>query len=620
MQRLIQDEFPIDLLPDPAVLLDLNGKIITSNKSFNQIQGLKNKLIQDRSLINKILPSREKIRKLQNLFRSNEPSRTIYEVVTKQAEEITKTLFEVNSTMLDYKDQQFELLTFRDVTESKKAEEELRKSEIKYRSLVEDSAAGVATTDMRGKFDYVNKSLCKMMGYPKEEMVGKYFWDFLAIEDKKKIVPKFWNAWRQPHKKLYLEFKGYRKNNDVIHMASSPTLFMFKSKIAGFNAIITDITPQKKLEEELRQYSAGLEDMVEEKTAELARSKQFIEDTIESVPDLMYLKDKDGKFVFANDAYCKFHGKPKKGIIGKTVYDLYQKNFAEDFVKHDETVFEKGEAIVTPDIPLIDAKGNQIIIQTIKAPLKDDKGQVTHLIGIARDITERKQLEKMKDQFISAVTHELQTPLVSIKAYIDYPLTGKMGPLSENMKSNLKIVKRNTDRLLQLTGELLDLRRMELGRLELNKEDLDYQEIIKNCLEEVKPLFEEKQQILNIQLPHGQLNIQADKIRLSQILMNLLSNANKFTPEEGGISVIVEDTNGEIRTKISDSGIGIRKEDIKRIFEPFSSIKKPTYIKGTGLGLSVTKGLVEAHRGRIKVNSQGEGKGTTFTFNLPKSK
>ena len=620
MQRLIQDEFPIELLPDPSVLLDLNDKIITSNKSFNRIQGLKNKLIQDRSLINKILPSREKIRKLQNLFRSNEPSRTIYEVETKQAEEITKTLFEVNSMMLDYKDQQFELLTFRDVTESKKAEEELRKSEIKYRSLVEDSAAGVSTTDMKGRFNYVNKSLCKMMGYRKEEMIGKQFWDFLDPEDKKTIIPKFWNAWRQPHKKLYLEFKGYRKNKDVIYMASSPTLFMFKSKIAGFNAIITDITPQKKLEEELRRYSRGLEDMVEEKTAELARSKQFIEDTIESVPDLMYIKDKDGKFVFANDAYCKFHGKPKKAIIGKTVHELYQKNLAEDFVKHDETVFEKGEAIITPDIPLTDAKGNQIIIQIIKAPLKDDKGQVTHLIGIARDITERKQLEKMKDQFISAVTHELQTPLVSIKAYVDYPLTGKMGPLSEDMKSNLEIVKRNTDRLLKLTRELLDLRRMESGKLELNKENLDYQKIIKNCLEEINPLFEEKQQILNIKLPKEQLIIKADNIRLSQILMNLLSNANKFTPEEGGISVIVENTNGEIRTTISDSGIGIRKEDINRIFEPFSSIKKPTYIKGTGLGLSVTKGLVESHGGRIIVKSQGEGKGTAFTFNLPKSK
>ncbi|MFC1506540.1 PAS domain S-box protein [Thermoproteota archaeon] len=620
MQRLIHDKFPIDLLPDPAVLLDLNGKIITSNKSFNQIQGLKNKLIQERSLRNKILPSREKLKKLQNLFRSNDPSRVIYEVETKQAEGKNKLLFEVNSTMLDYKDQQFELLTFRDVTESKKAEEELRKSEIKYRSLVEDSSAGVATTDMRGKFDYVNKSLSKMMGYSKEEMVGKYFWDFLAIEDKKKIVPKFWNAWRQPHKKLYLEFKGYRKNKDAIHMASSPTLFMFKSKIAGFNAIITDITPQKNLEEELRQYSAGLEDMVEKKTSELAQSTKFLEDTIESVPDHMYIKDANGKFVSVNESYCKFIGQTKKWIIGRTIHDLYKKNLADEFAEHDKIVFEKGEAIVTPDMPLTDANGNEVIIQTIKAPLKDDKGNVTHLIGVARDLTERKQLEKMKDQFISAVTHELQTPLVSIKAYVDYPLTGKMGPLSENMKSNLEIVKRNTDRLLQLTGELLDLRRMESGRLELNKENLDYQEIIKNCLEEIIPLFEEKQQILNIQLPPGQLNIQADKIRLSQILMNLLSNANKFTPEERGISVTVENTNGEIRTTISDSGIGIRKEDIDRIFEPFSSIKKPTYIKGTGLGLSVTKGLIEAHGGRIIVKSQGEGKGTSFTFNLPKSK
>ncbi len=614
----MEHEFPIDLLPDPAVLLDLNGKIILSNKSFNQIPTLKTKLIQDRSLRNKILPSLENIKKLQNRLMSNNSSTTVYEVQTEQTEENIKSLFEVNSMMVDYQNQKFELLTFQNVTESKKAEEELRKSEIKYRSLVEDSAAGVATTDMRGRFDYVNKSLCKMMGYSKEEMIGRHFWDFLEPEDKKKIVPKFWNAWRQPTKKLYLEFKGHRKNKDVIHMASSPTLFMFKSKIAGFNAIITDITPQKKLEEELRKYSAGLEVMVEKKTAELAQSNKFLQDTIESVPDLIYIKDTNGKFVSANESYCKFHGRTKKNIMGKTLHDLYPKKLAEEFAEHDKIVFEKGKAIVTPDVLLTDSNGNEVIIQTIKAPLKDDKGNVTHLIGVARDLTERKQLEKMKDQFISAVTHELQTPLVSIKAYVDYPLTGKMGPLSEDMKSNLEIVKRNTDRLLQLTGELLDLRRMESGRLELNKEPLNYQDIIKNCLEEVKPLFEEKKQVLNIQLPTGELNIQADKIRLSQILMNLLSNANKFTPEEGGVSFIVEKTNGEIRTTILDNGIGIRKEDINRIFEPFSSIKKPTYIKGTGLGLSVTKGLVEAHGGKISVKSPGEGKGTTLKFTLPK--
>ncbi len=614
----MEHEFPVDLLPDPAVLLDLDGKIIISNKAFKQIPELKEKLIHDRSLINKILPTREKIKKLQDLFLSNESSNTIYEIETEKTEGKTKSLFEVNSMMVDYKDQKFELLTFRDITESKKAEEELRKSEIKYRSLVEDSAAGVATTDLRGRFDYVNKSLCKMMGYRKEEMIGKHFWDYLETEDKKKIVPKFWNAWRQPNKKLYLEFKGHRKNKDIIHMASSPTLFMFKSKIAGFNAIITDITPQKKLEEELRQYSAGLEAMVEKKTAELAQSNKFLENTLESVTDHMYIKDSNGKFVFANESYCKFKGQPRKNIIGKTIYDLYPKHLADQFAEHDKIVFEKGEPIVSPDIPLTDANGNEAIIQTVKTPLKDDKGNVTYLIGVARDLTERKQLEKMKDQFISAVTHELQTPLVSIKAYVDYPLTGKMGTLSEEMKSNLTIVKRNTDRLLQLTGELLDLRRMESGRLELNKEELDYQEIIKNCLEEVKPLFEEKKQILTIQLPKDELNIQADKIRLGQILMNLLSNANKFTQEEGGISFIVEKTNGEIRTIVSDNGIGIRKEDLKRIFEPFSSIKKPTYIKGTGLGLSVTKGLVEAHGGKISVRSPGEGKGTTLTFTLPK--
>jgi PAS domain S-box-containing protein len=320
--------------------------------------------------------------------------------------------------------------------------------------------------------------------------------------------------------------------------------------------------------------------------------------------------------LYVNDSYCKFHGKSREKILGGTVYDLYAKEEADVFTGQDKIIFKNGTPLLTPDISLIDANGSTHIIQTIKTPVIDDKGNMTHLIGITRDVTERKQLEKMKDQFISAVTHELRTPLVSIKAYVDYPLTGKMGQLSEEMKYNLKIVKRNTDRLLDLTGDLLDLRRMESGKLELNKEPMDFQNIVEHCIEEIRPIIREKKQVLKVNSPKQPLMVQGDKVRLSQILMNLLSNANKFTSEGGQILLNVK-VNQKIHVELSDTGIGIRKQDLERVFEPFSAITKPTYVPGTGLGLSVTKGLIEAHEGKIWASSPGEGKGSKFIFELP---
>jgi signal transduction histidine kinase len=112
--------------------------------------------------------------------------------------------------------------------------------------------------------------------------------------------------------------------------------------------------------------------------------------------------------------------------------------------------------------------------------------------------------------------------------------------------------------------------------------------------------------------------ILGDTVRLTQVFVNVLDNATKFTPDGGRVDVHVEDKKGQVVTRVSDSGIGVRSEDLKRVFEPFSNIKKPTYIKGTGLGLSVSKGLIEAHGGTISVESDGEGKGTTFKIILPK--
>jgi signal transduction histidine kinase len=245
----------------------------------------------------------------------------------------------------------------------------------------------------------------------------------------------------------------------------------------------------------------------------------------------------------------------------------------------------------------------------------------THGIhAIVRGITEHKRLETMKDRFISAFTHELRTPLVSIKGYVDYILK-KEPILPEGIKSKIEIVRRNTDRLLALTEDLLDFEGIEAGRLELKIQTFGLRELLRQCIEEIQPLLEEKNQVIHFEFPPSDLTIKGDRMRLSGALINLLNNATKFTPEAGEITVRAEEGEDDtITVQVVDTGIGLDEKDFQRVFEPFAVIEKPTYFSGTGLGLSLAKRIVEAHNGRIWVSSPGRGRGATFAFTLPKRK
>jgi signal transduction histidine kinase len=178
-------------------------------------------------------------------------------------------------------------------------------------------------------------------------------------------------------------------------------------------------------------------------------------------------------------------------------------------------------------------------------------------------------------------------------------------------------MKRNTDRLLNLTNDVLDIQRMRSGKLQLNLEKLDLRKVIDEAVDEISPLTAAKKQSLIVEHPQQKLPIYGDQMRLSQVLMNLLSNATKFAPEGGKIIISTRADDNLITIAVSDTGIGIREEDLNIVFDPFAPIRKPTYIKGTGLGLSIVKGLVEGHGGKIWVESRGEGRGATFTFKLP---
>jgi PAS domain S-box-containing protein len=357
---------------------------------------------------------------------------------------------------------------------------------------------------------------------------------------------------------------------------------------------------------------------------ELRRSKEMYETLLDNLPVGVYRITGYGEIVWANRRFTQ--------ILGCRKEELQNVNLNEICVNGSDrqTHLEKlREAPVFAEFEIQPKEGATVWVQDYPKATLNETGKIayidgvcmeTHVIdGVLRGITEHKRLQNMKDQFFTAVTHELRTPLVSIKGYVDH-IMAKEPNLSPNLKSQIEIVKRNTQRLLDLTEDLLNIQNMETGRLQLKFEDLNLQEILTQCVEEIQPLVNGKGQEVRLEIPGKTLLIVGDRVRLVEVLMNLLQNANKFSPNGGSITLRVEEDVGTVTISISDNGIGIDKKDLGRVFEPFAAIPKPTYFKGSGLGLSLTKRLVESHGGKIWATSMGIGSGATFAFTLPKLK
>lgn len=239
-------------------------------------------------------------------------------------------------------------------------------------------------------------------------------------------------------------------------------------------------------------------------------------------------------------------------------------------------------------------------------------------VSVFRDITPEVEADRAKTEFISTVSHELRTPMTSIKGYVDLLLLGSAGPLTEMQRRFLQIVKANADRLKMLVDDLLDISRIESGRLQLDLRPVPLEAAVEAAVTSLKARIDEKQQHLEIDLPDFLPPVQADQDRLVQILMNLVSNAHKYTPAGGSIRIRARPEGEEIHVEVSDTGIGIPAEALPRIFERFFRVDDPRVHEtpGTGLGLSIVKALVEMHGGRIWVESE-LGRGSTFHFTIP---
>jgi len=280
---------------------------------------------------------------------------------------------------------------------------------------------------------------------------------------------------------------------------------------------------------------------------------------------------------------------------------------------------EHGEALVK-EILLPSADGQSSpTLQALASPIQAADGQPRGVVVVLRDVTSQKELERMKSSFLSVVSHELRTPLHSIKGFVDIILMGKTGEINETQTDFLRTVRQQTTHLQNLIDDLLEYSRLESGQVKLRLSEVSLTEVANAVIDKLKPLADQGQIRLLNKLPSRLASVEADRLRLEQVLTNLIDNAIKFTPPGGAITVLGKDLGADLQISVSDTGIGIPASALERIFDRFFQVDSSASrsYRGTGLGLTICKHIVEHHRGRIWAESE-PNKGSTFHFVLPK--
>lgn len=338
----------------------------------------------------------------------------------------------------------------------------------------------------------------------------------------------------------------------------------------------------------------------------LAKEKSLIQAIVENTPDGLVLLDPNGNVVFANPAARAFLG-VTEGANGGANQDALAL-----------AVAEIPEATQQPK-DLVIEKPTKRVVQIRCAPVADSSGKTWGRLVHLHDVTREREIDEMKNNFVSLVSHELRTPLTSILGFSSYILTGKMGPMTPAQKTALESMHRQARRLRAIISDFLEISRMESGRFQIRTEEVPVAEVAVRVVEEMRPQADEKgiRLFLSSDSDCGACAL-GDEERIAQVFTNLIANAIKFTQPGGTVEVCVKQLDGVVEASVRDTGIGIPESELPRIFDRFYQVERAVTRKtgGTGLGLAIVKNIVEAHGGNISVKSS-VGQGSTFTFTLP---
>jgi len=499
----------------------------------------------------------------------------------------------------------------RDVTELRDAEQALRRSEEHYRLLFESNPHPMWVYDLESLAILdVNAAAIQNYGYSREEFVTRTIRDIRPAED----VPAVMESVVKSRGEMVNlgEWRHRKKDGTLIDVEITSHPLFFLGKEARL-VVATDITRRMQAQTALRQ------------------SEALFRSLVSGVQDYaIFLLDPEGRVASWNAGAERIKGYRSAEILGRSFSRFFT---AEDLLrelparklKEAET---KGHA--SDEGWRVRKDGSRFWANAVITALRDDSGTLIGFSKITRDVSERKKTQealilakeeaersnRFKDQFLSTMSHELRTPLNAVVGFSDLLAEEHYGPLNERQKRYVSHIHAGGRHLLRLINDILDLSKIEAGRLQLAMEDVPVRTALAEVLDTMRPLADKKSQAL-VESGAEELCVHADPTRFRQMLMNLLGNAVKFTPEGGRIEVAARAMGESVRVDVRDNGPGIPAEEQERIFEAFYRLgRSEKAIEGTGLGLAITRRLVELHGGHLGIESR-PGEGSCFFFTLP---
>ncbi len=500
--------------------------------------------------------------------------------------------------------------------ERKKAERQLQAAELRYRTIFENSAVAIMMVDEQRQLVSWNQFTEQLLGMPGIQLLGRPIQEFYPEAEWRRIQALGIRRKGMGH---HLETKMIRGDGTIIDVDISLSVVRdSEGKATGSIGVVQDITERLRIHEILD------------------RKQKNLEAIFDAAPVGMLLVDQQMRVVRANDTIRQLSGRGYPDVIDHDACAalgcVHSSNAAGGapcngclFRSKVQMVLALGKRVHGLEVqPTLNQAGGQVQpwLSLSVEPVNIDGAQ--HVVVALNDVTGHKRAEEelkatmeMKSQFISTVSHELRTPMTAMQEAVIIVLDEIAGKLNKDQKHFLDVAKRNIDRLSRLIDDVLDFQKLNAGKMKFDMQANDIAAVVKEAYATMQPHAAKSRVDLAVELEPHLPAVVHDGDRIMQALTNLISNAIKFTPEGGRVLVSVQRRDDQVAIKVSDTGYGIPKEDLPKLFSQFFRVHRPgKEIKGTGLGLAIVSKIVTGHGGRIEVESELD-KGTTFTVFLP---
>jgi len=462
-------------------------------------------------------------------------------------------------------------------------------------------------TDVHGTILYANKTAEETTGYTFEEMKGQTprLWGGLMTDS---YYTQLWHKLQSKYASHKIPLLLNRKKDGTLYTTVPKIIpLLHQNTIIAYAA----------LEENIEQ--------IREQTQKILFANAKIEAMLESIGDGIVAMDKDGKIMYMNDV-AKAHFRLKKITLGKSFDKTWQMETEQGHVLTDDErpirrALLSGKRIHTREYYYIRMDKTRFPVDITTTPIKLPDEKVVGSITIFRDITKEKEIDKEKTEFVSLASHQLRTPLSGMNWYIELMQSGSVGDLTEKQKECFEQMANASKRLTELVSSLLNVSRLELGTFTIEPESVNLIDMTTSILSELDPLIQQKKIRIAKHLSKKIPNLKTDKKMMRMVIENILTNAIKYTPSAGHVSIALETKNQQIQITIKDTGIGIPKNDQDKIFSKLYRAENAmsAVTDGTGLGLYMVKQILEQMNGDISFQSS-EGKGTSFFVIIPLDK